>query len=64
MSVTSGWSERASSTASCSVAGGSDDLDAVVGCEQHFDRLDEERLVVGYEHADAPRAAGVRCGFH
>ena len=45
------------------VAGGPDDLDAVVVCEQRLDRLDEQRLVVGNEHANA-RASGVRCGFH
>jgi hypothetical protein len=45
------------------VAGGPDDLETVVVSEQRFDRLDEERLVIGYEHANGP-PTGVRCGVH
>ena len=60
--ITSGSSERRADGLP-PVGGRPDDLDAVVLCEHRLDRLDEELLVIGDEHADrACRGSGT--GFH
>ena len=50
--TTSGSSFRASSTASRAVARVPDDLDPLVADEDRLERLGEETVVVGDEHAD------------